>query len=189
MQLQLFKYSSISHILSLLQVHILWFRISPLHTYCPNCFLQSYWHIYLFHFCFELHFVPSNPHLQLHEISFPIPLKECWNFEAVFQRNSAGIPEVNNWITTEFWWNSTEIPAEYYRRFCSNLPHVFQNYSNETPLIFWQKELEFLWNFCGTLMKCLWYFLEFGWYFDGILVVFWWNSSLKSNSKGLSCRI
>ena len=24
-------------------------------------------------------------------------LKKCWNFKAVFQRDFAGIPEVNNW--------------------------------------------------------------------------------------------
>ena len=64
------------------------------------------------------------------------------------------------------------IPSEYYRRFCPNLPHVFQNYSNEIPLIFWRKEPEFLRNFCDNLMEFLRYFLEFGWYFDGILVVF-----------------
>ena len=63
----------------------------------------------------------------------------------------------------EFWWNSTGIPSEYCRRFCPNLPHVFQNYSDEIPLIFWWKEPEFLWNFCGILM-------EFFWYFDGIPV-------------------
>ena len=47
-------------------------------------------------------------------------------------------------ITVEFWWNSTEIPSEYWRRFCPNLPHVFQNYSDGIPLIFWRKEPEFL---------------------------------------------
>ena len=70
----------------------------------------------------------------------------------------------------ELWWNSTGIPLEYYHQFCPNLPHVFQNYSNEIPFIFWQKEPEFLWNFCGILMESLWYFLESGWYFDGIPV-------------------
>ena len=50
-------------------------------------------------------------------------------------------------ITAEFWWNSTGIPAEYCRRYCPNLRHVFQNYSDERPLIFWRKEPEFLWNF------------------------------------------
>ena len=89
----------------------------------------------------------------------------------------------------EFWWNSTGIPSEYCRQFCPNLPHVFQNYSDEIPLIFWWKEPEFLWNFWGILMEFLWYFLEFGWYFGGILVAFWWNSSQKSNAKGLTCRI
>ena len=63
---------------------------------------------------------------------------------------------------------STRILAEYCRRFCPNLPHAFQNYSNVIPLIFLCKEPEFLWNVCGILLEFLWYFLEFGWYFDGI---------------------
>ena len=84
----------------------------------------------------------------------------------------------------KFWWNSTGIPSEYCRRFFPNLPHVFQNYSDEIPLAFWQNEPEFSWNFCGILMEFLWYFLKFGWYFDRIFVVFsriwlvfWWNFS------------
>ena len=117
------------------------------------------------------------------------PLKKWWNFKVVFETNSAGIPEINIWnhsgILLEFHWNI----GRYCRRFCPNLPHVFQNYSNEIPLIFWRKEPEFLWNFCGILMKFLWYFLELGWYFDGILVEFRWNSIQKSNAKGLTCGI
>ena len=90
------------------------------------------------------------------------PLKKCWNFKTVFQRNSAGPPEVNIWnhsgILMEFHWNTG--------RFCLNLPHAFQNYSDEIPLIFLRKEPEFLWNFCGIfsnlggiLMEFLRYFL------------------------------
>ena len=68
----------------------------------------------------------------------------------------------------ESQWNFDGIPLEFHR----NAAAVFQNYSDEIPLIFWRKEQEFLWNFCGMLMEFLWYFLEFGWYFDGNLVIF-----------------
>ena len=73
-------------------------------------------------------------------------------------------------MAVEFSWNSTGIPSEYCRRFCPNLPHVFQNYSDEIPLIFWRKEPEFLWNFCSILMG---FFVVF----SRIWVVFWCNFS------------
>ena len=101
--------------------------------------------------------------------------KKCWNFKAVFWRNSAGIPEVNIWnhngILTEFHWNSIGILPPILSKFTqiyANLrnPHVFQNYSDKIPLIFQRNKPEFLWNFCGNLMGFLWHFLESGWYFD-----------------------
>ena len=58
---------------------------------------------------------------------------------------------------------------EYCRRFCSKLPHVFQNYSDEIPFISLRKEPEFLWNFSSILMEFLWYFLKCGCFFDAIL--------------------
>ena len=88
------------------------------------------------------------------------PLKKCWNFETIFQENSAGIPEVNIWNHSGILMNFDEI--------CPNFPHAFQNYSDENPLIFLRKEPEFLCSFCGILMEFLWYFLKFGWHFDGI---------------------
>ena len=41
------------------------------------------------------------------------PLKKCWNFKAVFQRNSVGIPDVNIWNYSEilmtFHWNTIKL--------------------------------------------------------------------------------
>ena len=65
-----------------------------------------------------------------------------------FQRWTSG-------MAVEFWWNSTAIPSEYCHRFCPNLPHIFENYCNNTTHFF-----------CGKNRN-----------FYGIFVVFWWNSS------------
>ena len=52
-------------------------------------------------------------------------------------------------------------------------------------------------NFWGIFLEFLWYLLDLGWYFDGILLVFWWNflgifcdyTSQKSNEKGLTTNL
>ena len=85
--------------------------------------------------------------------------QKCWNFKAVFRRNSGGIPEVNMWnhrgILMEFHWNSIEILPPILSKFTACFPELF-----------------------------LWILVEFFWYFNGIFVaffriwvVFWWNFS------------
>ena len=115
--------------------------------------------------------------------------KKCWNFKAVFQRNSAGIPEVNIWnhsgILMEFYWNTIRILPPISSKFTACFPQLFRR--NTTHFV--AKRTGIHMEFCGILMEFLCYFLEFGWYFDGLLVAFWWNSSQKSNAKSLTCRI
>ena len=90
-------------------------------------------------------------------------------------------------------WNFDRISLECHRNTAADFVQIYRMFSRIILMkyhsFFWRKEPEFLWNFCGTLMEFLWYFLEFGWYFDGILVVFRLNSSQKSNAKGLTRRI
>ena len=108
--------------------------------------------------------------------------KKCLNFKVVFQRNSAGILAVNIWnqngILMEFHWNTGGILPPILSKFTTCFPELFQ------------------WNTTHFLMERTGILMEFLWYFDGIFVVFsriwvvfWWNSSQKSNAKGLTCRI
>ena len=105
----------------------------------------------------------------------PSEKKKCWNFKAVFQRNSAGIPEVNIWnqsgILMKFHWNTGWILPLILFKFTACFPELFR------------------WNTTHFLAEITEILMEFLWYFDGILVEFWWNSSQKSNAKGLTCGI
>ena len=60
----------------------------------------------------------------------PCPLKKYWNFEAVFQRNSAGIPEVNIWnnsgILMELHWNAGGILPTILSKFTACFPELFR---------------------------------------------------------------
>ena len=94
---------------------------------------------------------------------FTYPLKKCWNFKVVFQKNSTGIPEVKIWnhsgILIEFHWNSDGI-----------LPPILSKCIACFPELFRWNTSHFLVERTGILMEFLRYFLEFGWYFDGIPV-------------------
>ena len=69
--LQSFRYSPMSQSLSHLQAHMLGFQGQcSSHIQCSIVFLHSHWHFSLSHFCFELHFLPSNSHLHSHKICF-----------------------------------------------------------------------------------------------------------------------
>ena len=69
----LLNYSSISQSLSHSQAHMLEkSKLNLLHV-CGVLlffFLHSHSHLSLFHFCFELHFLPLNFYLHLHEVCF-----------------------------------------------------------------------------------------------------------------------
>ena len=62
--------------------------------------------------------------------TFPNPLKNCWNFETVFQRNSAGIAELNIWnhsgILMEFHWNTGGILPPILSKFTACFPELFR---------------------------------------------------------------
>ena len=110
--------------------------------------------------------IPKNLYVALWTIrTFNPPLKKCWNFKVVFQRNSASIPEVNIWnhsgILMEFHWNTIGI-----------LPPILSKFTACFPELFWWNTTHFLAEKTGILMELLWYF-------DEILVVFWWNTSQK----------
>ena len=82
--------------------------------------------------------------------------KKCWNFKAVFQRISAGIPEVNIWnhsgILMEFYWNTIRIPisskftACFPQLFRRNTTHFFGKKNRNSYGIF----VVFWWNYCGN---------------------------------------
>ena len=61
--------------------------------------------------------------------------------------------------------NFDGIPLEFHRNTAANFVQIYRMFSRIIPM-----------NSCGIffgiLMEFLWHFLEFGWYFDGILVVF-----------------
>ena len=124
-----------------------------------------------FCFClFEFYLKKWNIYIQCTS-----PLKKCWNFKAVFRRNSTRISEVNIWnhsgILMEFHWNTIGILPPILSKFTACFPELFR------------------WNTTHFLAERTGILMEFLWYFDGILVVFWWNSSQKNNAKGLTCRI
>ena len=58
------------------------------------------------------------------------PLKKCWNFKAVFKRNSGGIAEVNIWnhsgILTEFHGNTIGILPPMLSKFTACFPELFR---------------------------------------------------------------
>ena len=74
----------------------------------------------------------------------------------------------------EFHWNTVGI-----------LPPILSKVTTCFPELFRWNTTNFLVETNGILMEFLWCFLEFRWYFDGILVVFWWNSSQKAMWKVL----
>ena len=98
------------------------------------------------------------------------PLKKCWNFKAVFRRNSARIPEVNIWnhsgILMEFDWNTIGI-----------LPPIFSKLTTWFPELFRWNTTHFLVERTGILMEFLRYFDGIFVVFSRIWVVFWWNFS------------
>ena len=68
---ELFKYSSISHILPHSEVDTLGIHEQNFFTHMFfNDFLHSQRHLGLLHFWFALHFLPSSLHLQPHEACF-----------------------------------------------------------------------------------------------------------------------
>ena len=92
------------------------------------------------------------------------PLKKCWNFKAVFQSNSAGIPEIIIWnhsgILMKFHWNTDFV--QIYRMFSRIIPMKYHSFFAERT---------------GILMEFLWYFDGMFVVFCRIWVVFWWNFS------------
>ena len=96
--------------------------------------------------------------------------KKCWNFKAVFQRNSAGIPEVNIWnnsgILMEFYWNTIRIRPPTLSKFTACFPQLFRR--NTT---------HFLAKRTGIHMEFFWYFDRIFVVFSKIWVVFWWTFS------------
>ena len=96
--------------------------------------------------------------------------KKCWNFKAVFRRNSVGIPEVNIWnhsgILMEFHWNTIGI-----------LPPILSKFTACFPELFRWNTTHFLVERTGILMEFLWYFDGIFVVFSRIWVVFWWNFS------------
>ena len=98
-------------------------------------------------------------------LEFPrgIPQEFCWHSRGKHlesQRDFDGIP-------LEYQQNTA---TDFVQNYCIFSKNISMKY-----LSFLRKEPEFLW-----------YFLEFGWYYDGILEVFWWISSQKSIGKGLT---
>ena len=68
----------------------------------------------------------------------------------------------------ESQWKFNGIPLEYHRNTAADFVQIYRMFSRIIPM----KYHSFLAERTGILMKILWYFLEFEWYFDGILVVF-----------------
>ena len=69
--MQSFRYSLVPQFLTQSQVHMLGFRAwSSSRTRCFVGFLHSRWHLSLFHFCFELHFLWSRSNLHSHKLLF-----------------------------------------------------------------------------------------------------------------------
>ena len=89
---------------------------------------------------------------------------------AVFQRNSAGILEVNIWnhsgILMELHWNTIGI-----------LPLILSKFTTCFPEIFRWNTTHFLAERTGILMEFLWPFEGILVVFSRIWVVFWWNFS------------
>ena len=96
--------------------------------------------------------------------------KKYWNFKAVFQRNSAGIPEVNIWnnsgILMEFYWNTIRIR-----------PPILSKFSACFPQLFRRNTTHFLAKRTGIHMEFFWYFDRIFVVFSKIWVVFWWTFS------------
>ena len=101
---------------------------------------------------------------------YTCPIKKCWNFKAVFQRNFAGIPELNIWnhsvILTQFHWNTIGV-----------LPLILSKFTACFPELFRWNILHFLTERTGILTKFLWYFDGIFVLFFRIWVVFWWDFS------------
>ena len=96
--------------------------------------------------------------------------KKYWNFKAAFQRNSAGIPEVNIWnnsgILMEFYWNTIRIR-----------PPILSKFSACFPQLFRRNTTHFLAKRTGIHMEFFWYFDRIFVVFSKIWVVFWWTFS------------
>ena len=101
--------------------------------------------------------------------SFNIHLK-CWNFKAVFQRNSAGIPDLNI-------WNHSGILMEFHLNTGGILPLILSKFTACFPELFRWNTTHFLAERTGILMGFLWYFDGIFVVFSRIWVVFWWNFS------------
>ena len=95
-------------------------------------------------------------------------LKKCWNFNAVFQRNSAGIPEVNilnhSGILMEFHWNTIGILPSILYKFTACFSELFrikyhsffggENRNSYGIFVVFSRIWEvFWWDFSGLLMK------------------------------------
>ena len=97
------------------------------------------------------------------------PLKKCWNFKAVFRRNSAGTPEVNIWnhsgILMECHWNTILLPP------------ILSKFTACFSELFRWNTTHFLVERTGTLMEFVTYFDGIFVVFSRICVVFWWNFS------------
>ena len=112
----------------------------------------------------------------------------------VFQRNSAGIPEVNIWnhsgILMEFHWNTDGILLPILSKFTACFPELF--WWNTTHFLAERTGIlrEFLWNFDGIVVVFPRIWVVFWWNFSGILIEFhsktqWERSYFRFNFTGI----